>query len=227
MTFTAPAHPSTLTFEMVVTGRSGDVAIDTVRVDVFADASSTVFVDPEARSASGDGTRDRPYRSIDAAVAASPPGTDLYLRSSGRSHDVGPIALTGGRSIFGGYDADWVRDPAVRATIEAADGLRLEGPGRATISSVNIVGGDSDDSSVAVQARGLDRLVIEGSRVTAGRSDAGSSIGVSAVDVATVSIIESTVQAGQSGDGAAGPAGSRPAPSRAPSSSSPTMPEAA
>ncbi|MEY2957829.1 MAG: hypothetical protein RLZZ01_397 [Actinomycetota bacterium] len=205
--FVAPERPSTLIFEMTVTGRSGDTAVDSVRVDVFADASSAVFVDAAEGSDGGDGSRQRPFRTVDAAVSATSPGTDLYVRSGGRTLRLGRTPLTGGRSVFGGYDSDWVR-VGESTRISATDGLRLEGPGAAVLSSVVVLGGNTVAAAVGVDASGLDRLTVEDVEIVAGRSTTGSSTGLQAIDVGAVELVRSTVRAGRGGDGARGASGS-------------------
>ncbi|MFZ9040923.1 MAG: hypothetical protein ACO225_04515 [Ilumatobacteraceae bacterium] len=204
--FVAPDRPATLTFEMVVTGRAGDTALDMVRVDVFADSSAAVFVDVSGGADSGDGSRERPFRSIAAAVASTPPGSDLYLRSGSEPHVLADAVLAGDRSIYGGYGADWAREGGP-TRIEAAAGLRFEGAGSVVVSGVVIIGGDSAERSVGVSASGLDSLVLEDVEIAAGRSTGGASVGVEAIDVGTVEILRSTVRAGRGADGTRGTTG--------------------
>src|SRR5690606_11161793 len=110
-------RPATLSFDVVVTGRAGDVARDDLRIDVLQEADAALFVDPAGGSDDGDGSRDRPFRSLARALDAADGGIDVYLRSTDSAHDLGDRTVRGGTSIFGGYDADWVRDTADRAIV--------------------------------------------------------------------------------------------------------------
>src|SRR5690606_32277776 len=135
VTFRSPGRPTTLGFEMVVTGRGGDIARDELRIDVFHAADAALFVDAVGGTDDGDGTRDRPFRTLGRAVAAAGDGVDLYLRSTDVAYDVGDRIVPGGTSIFGGYDSDWVRDVDDRATVTGTNGIRIEGRGVSILSS--------------------------------------------------------------------------------------------
>lgn len=208
VTFRSPGRPATLSFDVVVTGRAGDVARDDLRIDVLQQADAALFVDPAGGSDDGDGSRDRPFRSLARALDAADGGIDVYLRSTDSAHDLGDRTVRGGTSIFGGYDADWVRDTADRATVAGVGGLRIEGRGVTILSALDVVTGDRDGAAEAVTATGLDRLILEQSTVTAGASATGPSVALVARSVDEVFVVESTLRGGAAGDGADGVAAS-------------------
>jgi hypothetical protein len=203
--FSAPERPATLLFEVTVTGRGGDQAIDELRVDVLLDSGAAVFVDVSSGSDSGNGTMERPFRTLSRAASATGGGKDIYLRSTGNTYDLGNATLGGGTSIFGGYDADWVRDVERPALVTGADGLRLEGRGEAILSALQITGPDRDGLSDAVNASGLDRLLIEDSSVEGGESAASASTGLFVEDVTEVVIARSEISGGRGGNGLVSP----------------------
>jgi hypothetical protein len=213
VTFRSPGRPATLRFEVVVTGRGGDVARDDLRVDVVQEADAALFVDAANGSDDGDGTRERPYRTLARALDEAGGGIDLYLRSTGTAYELGGRVVSGGTSIFGGYDGDWVRDTDRRAIVTGADGVRVEGRGVTILSALEIVGPDLPGAAEAVVAGGLDRLIVEQSLVQAGASSGGRSVGVVARQVDEVFVVESTIRGGVAGrgvDGASAPTDDEP-----------------
>jgi hypothetical protein len=67
----------------------------------------------------GDGTAQNPYTSLDNAINMATNGKTICLRTSGDPYTAG-VALPGGVSLLGGFDADWKRpDPTTYPFIEA------------------------------------------------------------------------------------------------------------
>ena len=206
-TFLAPGEPSTLFFEVDVTGRGGEVETDDLRIDVFEDADQTVFVDGAAGDDGNDGSRGRPFRSLRRALDfTNGSSTDIYVRTTGETYSTGDALLNSGSSIFGGYDADWIRDTDRRTAITGSGaGVRVFDSVRSVISAVAVVGPDIDgtEPSYGVVAASTGELVIEHASIVAGRSSVVS-IGVSTEAVGSLIVTDSTIRGGTGGDGAHG-----------------------
>jgi hypothetical protein len=67
--FVAPIYPTTLLFDVIVTGRGGDVAKDDLRIDVYEQADRALFVDGLDGTNDGDGSRELPLRDLSVALA--------------------------------------------------------------------------------------------------------------------------------------------------------------
>ncbi len=204
-TFTAPDSPTGLLFRVDVTGRGGDVAIDEVRVDVFEDADESVFVHGAEGSDDGDGSRERPFRTLQRAIAfTSGSAADIYLRTFDGEYPTGDGVLEGGTSLYGGYVDDWVRNlerpTAVSGTLLVFDS------DRATVSALLVRGADAagDDTAYGMVATGVGDLVVELSAIRAGDAASGPSVGLATQAVGRVLIVASTVEAGRAGAGRVG-----------------------
>ncbi len=211
VTFRAPNRPTTLRFEMAVTGRGGDVATDEIRIDVYEEADRAVFVDGADGSDNGDGSRGQPYRTLGRAIdATSGNSADIYLRTiEGASYAAGSAALSGGTSLYGGYDADWVRDVEAQAAVTGQDfGLLVSDSARTIVSSVDVFGPDRDESAYGLLVDGVGRMIFEHSTVVAGSSASGHSTGFAAEVVDELFIVDVTIRAAAAGSGANGIAAS-------------------
>ncbi len=213
--FVAPPDVTTLAFELEVAGTDG-VATDDLVVRVFEDANQLVFVDGERGDDGGDGTRSAPFRTLRAAVAASA-GRDIYLRSVGSYDETsGPLELDTLNSVYGGFDANWVRTPDDRTQIDVGGvGLVFQGNASSVLSGVEVIGNSSGgtDEARAVFVASSERFSIVDSRIVAADVGAattdgpgGVSSGVVADGVGELSIVRSTVNAGRGGPGAPGDA---------------------
>lgn len=202
--FAAPESPSTLLFELSVTGRGGDVVTDDLRVDVYEDADRAVFVDGDDGDDANDGSRERPFRSLVRALDfTSGSATDVYVRTIGRAYSTGTALLDRGSSLYGGYDGDWTRDLARPTSISGTDaGIAVFDAERAVISAVDVTGPDLDsgDPSYGVVAAGVGRLEIEHATIRAGSSN-GASIGLTTEAVGTLVVTDATILGGAAGDG--------------------------
>ncbi|MDW3212556.1 MAG: hypothetical protein R8G01_01045 [Ilumatobacteraceae bacterium] len=208
--FAAPASPSTLYFELDVTGRGGEVVTDELRIDVFEDASRAVFVDGDGGDDAGDGSRDLPFRTLVRALDfTGGTSTDIYVRSIDRAYSTGTALLDRGSSLYGGYDDDWVRDLRRPASVSGTDaGIAVFDADRAVISGVEVVGPDlaTGDPSYGIVAAGVGRLEIDHASVRAGTST-GVSVGLATEAVGTLVITEARISGGAAGDGDPGVVG--------------------
>jgi hypothetical protein len=199
-TFDAPGSPTTLRFEMSVTGRGGDVATDDLRVDVYEQADRVLFVDGVAGSKSGDGSRDRPYRDLSAAISeadARGDGTDVYIRAVDSTYGV-DAEIRNGSSLYGGYDADWVRTGDRPALLSGR--LSFVGKRPIILASIDLRGGGDAEAVLAVSGAGSARL--EDSTVRAVDSTTGTNIAVRIQGVPSVAIVRSEIYGASAGAGA-------------------------
>ena len=173
-TFLAPGEPSTLFFEVDVTGRGGEVETDDLRIDVFEDADQTVFVDGRAWRRR---QRRLPRTARSAACAAhsssrtGAPPTSTY-GPTGETYSTGD-ALAQRRH----QHLRWLRrrlDPRHR-TPDRDHRLRAPESASSTrcdrcISAVDVVGPavEGTDPSYGVVAGSTGELVIEHADVPAG-----------------------------------------------------------
>lgn len=103
----------TLAFSVEVSdGRA--TASTSMDVLVARDATRAAFVDgTNGNDISGDGTISQPYATIAAAIDANGV-TDIYIKAlpDGSFYDERNtrVSLEAGRSMYGGFDDDWVRD---------------------------------------------------------------------------------------------------------------------
>ena len=208
--FEAPSQPATLLFNVTVTGRGGDVATDDLRIDVYEQADRALFVDAIDGSNSGDGSRANPYRELAAALAQAETrdnGTDIYLRTTQSAYTV-DAEIRGGSSLYGGYDADWLRR-SERALIGGR--LLFDGRKPIVISSIELRGfNDGDD--VVLGVNGANSVRIEDSVVRAGTTSTATNIAVGIEEAGSVEIVESEIYGGQAGAGADAPPAVNPDP---------------
>lgn len=231
VTFAAPDEVTTLSFRVTVTDtqQSSSEAIDSVRLVVAKDASNAWFVDPDVgHDFNNFGTPDSPLRTFEKALeVAKTNGGDIYLNTpdNGAVYALSQtITLPANVSLFGGFDENWVHEPALKPTpiivnqpiamTQLQSNLPVIYSGISVEAVAPISGRDSsmaiviDDHSVVtldrIIAKGSD-LTIEPSLLTSGSSDyvAGSSIGVMARNLSTLTILDSEILSGR------GPAGAR------------------
>jgi hypothetical protein len=94
--------------------------IASIGVQVFADADKKLFVSASADVIDPDGSRNKPYSDLSAALAvALADGKDLILASGNYT---GTLELTDEIGIYGGYNSfDWSRDTKANLTRIIAD----------------------------------------------------------------------------------------------------------
>jgi hypothetical protein len=208
--FEAPSQPATLLFNVAVTGRGGDVATDDLRIDVYEQADRALFVDGVGGSNSGDGSRAAPYRDLAAAIAeaeARNNGTDIYIRTT-QSAYAADAEIRGGSSLYGGYDANWIRGNE-RALIGGR--LLFDGRKPIVISSIELRG-FNDGDSVVLGVNGANSVRIEDSVVRAGATSTATNIAVGIEEAGSVEIVETEIYGGRSGAGADAPPTANPEP---------------
>lgn len=108
--FTAPDEVDSLVFDLIVTEQnSGDTAPPVqVVVNVFEDPAQAVFVG--AVNIEGQhGTMSHPYESI--SVALKKAGKDIYVMTTAKPYTpTSSLNVPSGTSLYGGYNANWIRD---------------------------------------------------------------------------------------------------------------------
>ncbi|MDH5391794.1 MAG: hypothetical protein OEY11_01285 [Gammaproteobacteria bacterium] len=140
--FTVPDAVDTLVFELVVTDQSsGEEKRDTLVLHVLEDPTSAVFVGALNSDELEYGTMDHPYADLAQAVAENP-NKDIYVMADKTYTLSTSLAIKQFSSLYGGYNADWVRDmsnPAQRTNITYSNNGGLSA-GSAAISFNNISG---------------------------------------------------------------------------------------
>ena len=189
---------------------SAPEAVDPIVVRVFEDAERMLFVDGELGDDTGDGSMDAPLRSLGAAARLAD-GRDLYVRSVGTYREAETLRLEAGSSLYGGFDAGWMRDRSRRARVEGAPiALVVIGDEDRTIGSLELVAADAPPGSRSIGVRVVDgeTVTIADSRVLAGAGgegivdgDAGVSAGVVVVETGALRIERSTVNGADGGAG--------------------------
>ncbi|MBX3129685.1 MAG: hypothetical protein KF718_23420, partial [Polyangiaceae bacterium] len=226
--FTAPAGVQTLEFELTVSDGKGGSHVDSVIVHVLEDRANALFVDGDAGSdTSGNGSMASPYASVRHALTqvGSTRG-DLYLRSraGGAAYEEAnaTLAVPSGTSLYGGYGANWERDPAARkAELRTnSQGLQYSGLQHDVwVSGLDVRAAGSADASgnayaLRVAGNGQASVTIEHNRLVAGDVAAGtaatpgSSYGVLLSSLAGAVVFDNEIAAGQGGSGSAGNSGS-------------------
>ena len=112
-----------------------------------------------------------PYLTLRRGVDAAS-GRDVYVRSFG-TYDVSdaPLVIDATSSIYGGYDAQWLRDVSSRAAVKAGVlGLSYTDAETVTLSALDIVSIDAPagTAAVAVVADAATEISIVDSRIVAG-----------------------------------------------------------
>ena len=159
-----PSSVETLSFQVSISDGSAS-ASSSIDVLVARDASLAAFVDgTNGDDMTGDGSVANPFATIEAAVDANS-ATDIYVMSlpNDASYDeTGNIlVLSGGRSLFGGFDAEWRRDVVDNRSIVVTDytGIRYQSIGQpAEISGFDVraiapLSGDLNGSNPYVSVR--------------------------------------------------------------------------
>lgn len=209
----APDVVATMRFAVdVIDG--DEVASDDVIVRVFEDLNRAVFVDGERGDDRGDGSIEEPFQSLGAAVSAAA-GRDVYIRSVGTYDTSGAtMQLGAGSSLYGGFDAEWMRDADNRAVVRGATvSIRVSGGEDRWISAIDLTAADAPegDSSVAISVNDATTVRIEDSRILAGAGglrtnpdQLGASVGVGVQGAGALHVVRSTVNAGPGGAGIVG-----------------------
>lgn len=225
--FTTPDEVLTLAFELVVRDGSRSSAPDSVQVNVLEDRNRSAFVDGDAGDdTTGTGSRAQPFATLGKALSTlNGSMRDLYVRTRAAqaSYDEtgGALEIPAGTSLYGGYDANWMRDPKGNRTRLDTNhrGLRFTALTLdAALSGFDLRVADGPDAGTDVfgvlgTGDGSARMMLSDNVITAGdvpdgqASPAGTSYGVALHSLAEASIRDNTITAGKGGDGAAGGSG--------------------
>ncbi|HEV8303397.1 MAG TPA: Ig-like domain-containing protein [Gemmatimonadales bacterium] len=180
----APSAVTTLAFELRVTDAGGlNSAPDTVFAFVLENPAATVWVRGSGNDGNA-GTRSAPLRTLGAALTrAAASGADVYVAAG--QYGESPV-LRSGVSLYGGYDARWLRNPEGSITRVVGGNKAIVG---ASVSNVTIDGfviesADAvqpGESSYGIFLTNVASIKISGNQITAGRGAAGS-IGANGAD---------------------------------------------
>jgi hypothetical protein len=185
-TVTAPSTVGTLRFQVVVRDpRGATSAPASVQVNVLEDRGRAVFVS-KAGADTNDGSRASPLLTIQAAIgrAATLGGVAGVYVSEGTYEE--SLTLATKVHLYGGFGAQWVRDPVAAPTI--------------------VAGGTTAVKAESVSDVRMDGLEIRSADATAAGE---SSIGVLVVSTDGAVLTGSTIKAGAGATGAAGKTGAR------------------
>lgn len=232
-TFPAPDAVESLVFQLTVNNGSATSAPDTVVVNVLEDAAKAYFVDGDNGSdATGDGTQGKPFATIAHAlsqVTGNAP-QDIYVmtRANKTPYDetATNLQVPAGTSLYGGYNANWVRDVKGDKSLVNANfnGIRFTNvTGDTWFSGFNLLTADSanaDDDVVGVRAQGdttasmhvLDNIITNGDVATGSSSNPGSNYGLLLFNFKLAQVSDNVLNAGQAGAGSGGGTGDVGAP---------------
>jgi len=181
-TFTAPGEVGTLQFDLVVNDGRRVSAPARVQVNVMEDRSKAIFVTATGNDSKA-GTRAEPLKNIQSAIEkAKATGADVYI-GAGQFEE--SLVLADAVSLYGGFDANWVRKPATSVT--------------------KVISG----SPRAISGSSVGGLVIDGlSVISANAALPGeSSYGILLASSSAVTISNNDIAAGNGANGAQGAPG--------------------
>ena len=120
--FDAPQDVGTLFFDLTVNDGIDDSPAVAIQVNVLEHLGPSFYVDGmDGDDSLGDGSRDLPFASISHAISSIPGANyDIYVKtppSGGYSENSARLEIPDGSSLYGGYDANWVRDVTFNRTI--------------------------------------------------------------------------------------------------------------
>jgi Bacterial Ig-like domain len=179
--FAAPAAVGTLQFVLVVNDGLKASAPARVQVNVMEDKAKALFVAVNGDDAN-EGTRAEPMKTLQAAIdKAAASGADVYM---GAGEYAQSLILADGVSLYGGFDADWVRKPGAATKVIS-------------------------DAPKAISGAGVSNLVVDGLTIVSGDAAAPgeSSYGILLASSAGVTISNNDITAGNGADGQDGAAG--------------------
>ena len=225
--FTAPDSVDTLVFELVVNDGTVNSTADTVIVNVFEDLNVTYFVDGDnGDDTNGTGSRDNPFATLAKAAASLTTNLeDIYVktRAAGAAYDetAANLNIPGGTSLYGGYDANWVRDIESNKTALNTNhrGVQFFSVTQdAWFSGFNVLTSDSPDATDDVfgvfgngdnaSALYIHDNIISNGNVEAGEdASPGSNYGVALRFLALAEVSNNLISAGSGGDGINGTTG--------------------
>ena len=207
----------TLTFELVVNDGSKNSTADTVMVDVFEDLTAAIFVDGDAGDDTrGTGSRDEPFATIARAITAlTASQEDIYIRTTAAAYiETGAdLDIPSGTSLYGGYDANWVRDAANNKTLINANHRGVRFPNvtldawfsgfnlatndspTATDDVFGVFGSGNNNASLYVQ----DNIISNGDVPSALDASPGSNYGVALLSLDMAEVSNNIIVSGAAG----------------------------
>ena len=113
--FTSPEDVGTLFFDLVVNDGLADSDVVSIRINVLEHLGPSFYVDADnGDDTLGDGSRANPFASISHAIDSIPgPNYDIYVAtplSGAYDETASRLDIPFGTSLYGGYDANWIRD---------------------------------------------------------------------------------------------------------------------
>ncbi len=214
--FSVPTEVSTLLFELTVNDGNGDSAAEPVQVNILEHTGPSFYVDGDNGSdASGDGTRSNPYASIAFALASiSGANYDIYVKTGATPYDETGATLTipDNTSLYGGYDANWVRDVTNNRTQVSGHKHAIlfnSVNNNAWFSGFELTAADGDgnapfNSSALAAEAGSATLYIQDNTINSGNTSASASrndsYGLRLVNLAGVRVLRNTITAANAGN---------------------------
>jgi hypothetical protein len=175
---TAPADVGTLIFELRVHDGTDVSAPAQVQINVLEDPQAALFVSTGGDDAAA-GTPSAPLRTVQAAILRAQTAgnqADVYVAQGNYPE---ALTLAPGVSVYGGYGAAWLRDPAAHVTTVGAGTLAVQGTGVSdlaldglTIRSANA--GATGESSYAVFLRNVTAVTLRRTALLPGSGAAGA-----------------------------------------------------
>lgn len=231
--FKAPAHVSTLVFELTVSVE-GESNTDQVIVQVQKDRNQAVYVGTNT-SDFADGSQDSPYSSLENALNNISAGDDLYVMTPTVKGSPQPYLLVNsleipdGTDLYGGYDSNWVRDLSQPTSIILNAGVNMQPvlsyqnitqtqylSGFSLITKTGKTKPSHNLVTLKVIGKNQGTLVVEDNRIqtanvhTTQTQKPGSSYGAYVKDIAKLIFRNNDVKSGNGGNGLTGSNKSRP-----------------
>ncbi len=176
--FSAPALVSTVQFDLVVDDGFVPSPPNRVQINVMEDKNNAVFVSPTGND-SNSGSRGEPLLTVQLAInqaAAGAQGADVYVAAGTY---VESLQLASGVSLYGGFSAEWERDPDTEVTTISGGSKAVSGIGVSNVSvdgfailSANAV--TAGGSSYGVYLDDSQNVTVAGNEITAGNGMSGT-----------------------------------------------------
>lgn len=220
--FDAPQDVGTLFFDLTVSDGIENSSVVPIQVNVLEHLGPSFYVDGlDGDDSLGDGSRDNPFASISHAIASIPGANyDIYVKtplSGGYAENSARLEIPDGSSLYGGYDANWVRDVVGNRTIIFGNKRALhfvDVNSDAWLSGFDIRAGNSDSSQPSISVgvsvdSGSATLFIQDNTIYSGHvlatvANNNDSYGLRLAGVNAVRVLRNSVIAGNGGNGVTG-----------------------
>jgi K319L-like, PKD domain len=231
--FPAPDAVESLVFQLTVNNGASTSAPSMVVVNALEDATKAYFVDGDNGSdTNSDGSRNKPFSTLAHALSQVTTNApqDIYVmtRANKAPYDetATDLQVPAGTSLYGGYNANWVRDvKGDKSLVNAnSNGVRFTDVTQdAWFSGFNLLTADSAnaaDDVVGVRAQGdttssmhiLDNVITNGNVATGFNSNPGNNYGLLLLDFKLAQVSDNVLTAGKAGAGSSGSTGADGAP---------------